>query len=137
MPWSSTKHGINTRIEIQASLIVQLVKNLPAIQEIPVRSLGWEYLLRKGQATHSSILGFSLWLIWYRILLQCRRPGFDPWVGKIPWRRQKVPTPVFWPAKFHGVYSPWGHKESDMTERLSHSLHLNIQINGIELGIQK
>jgi len=26
------------------------------------------------------------------------RPGFDPWVGKIPWRRERLPTPVFWPG---------------------------------------
>ena len=30
-----------------------------------------------------------------------------------------VPTPVFWPGEFHGLYSPWGRKESDMTERLA------------------
>ena len=47
-----------------------------------------------------------------------RRPGFDPWVGKIPWRRERLPTPVFWPGEFNGLYSPWGHKESDTTERL-------------------
>ena len=35
----------------------------------------------------------------------CRRPGFDPWVGKIPWRRERLPTPVFWPREFHGLYS--------------------------------
>ena len=52
--------------------------------------------------------------------LQCRRPGFNPWVRKIPWRREKLPTPVFWPGEFHGPYSPWGHKKSDTTER--HSL---------------
>ena len=40
-------------------------------------------------------------------------------VGKIPWRRERLPTPVFWPGKFHGLYSLWGHKESDMTEQLS------------------
>ena len=51
--------------------------------------------------------------------LQYRRPGFDPWVGKIPWRRERLPTPVFWPGEFHGLYSARGHKESDMTERLS------------------
>ena len=34
----------------------------------------------------------------------CRRPGFDPWVGKIPWRRERLPTPVFWPGEFHGLY---------------------------------
>ena len=44
------------------------------------------------------------------------RPGFDPWVGKIPWRRERLSTPVFWPGEFHGLYSPWGHKELDMTE---------------------
>ena len=35
-----------------------------------------------------------LWLSWYRICLQCGRPGFDPWVRKIPWRRESLPTPV-------------------------------------------
>ena len=44
------------------------------------------------------------------------RPGFDPWVGKIPWRKERLPTPVFWPREFHGPYSPWGRKELDMTE---------------------
>ena len=65
-----------------ASLLAQLVKNPPAMQET------W---------------------IW-------------PWVGKIPWRRERLPTPVFWPAEFHGLYSPRGRKESDMTEQLSLSL---------------
>ena len=51
--------------------------------------------------------------------LQCGRPGFDPWVGKIPWRREGLPTPVFWPGEFHGLYSSVGHKESDMTEQVS------------------
>ena len=51
--------------------------------------------------------------------LQCGKPGFDPWVGKIPWRRERLPTPVFWPGEFHGLYSPWGHRESDTTEQLS------------------
>ena len=45
-----------------------------------------------------------------------------PWVGKIPWRRDRLPTPVFWPGEFHGLYNPWGRKESDMTELLSLSL---------------
>ena len=66
----------------------------------------------------------SLWLCRQRICLQCGRPGFNPWVGKIPWRRERLPTPVFWPGEFHALYSPWGHKESDTTERLS--LHLEI-----------
>jgi len=43
--------------------------------------------------------------------------GRSPGEGKGCWN-----TPVFWPGEFHGLYSPWGHKESDTTERLS--LHL-------------
>ena len=51
------------------------------------------------------------------------RPRFNPWVQTISWRRKWQPTPVFLPAKSHGrrnlvEYSPWGRKESDMTERL-------------------
>ena len=46
---------------------------------------------------------------------QCRRHGFNPWPGKIPWRSKRQPTPVFLPGKSHGQrslagYSPWGHK---------------------------
>ena len=55
---------------------------------------------------------------------QCRRRerrGFDPWVGKIPWRREWQPTPVFLPGESHGQrrlagYSPWGLKGLDLTE---------------------
>jgi len=36
----------------------------------------------------------------------------------------RLPTPVFWPGEFHRLYSPWGHKELDTTERLSLSLQL-------------
>ena len=57
-----------------------------------------------------------------KICLQCRRPEFDPWIEKIPWRRERLPTPVFWPGEFHGLYSTWGHKEPDSTEWLSLSL---------------
>ena len=46
---------------------------------------------------------------------------FEPWVGKIPWRREWLSTPVFLPGEFFqqrslAGYSPWGHKESDTTE---------------------
>ena len=50
----------------------------------------------------------------------------ETWVGKIPWRREGQPTPVFLPGEFHGQkslvnYSPWGLKELDMTELLTHT----------------
>ena len=58
---------------------------------------------------------------WLR--LQCRRSKFDPWVVKIPWRREWQPTPVFLPGEFHRRrslvgYCPRDCKESDMTEQL-------------------
>ena len=67
--------------------------------------------------------GLPWWLRWYSVCLQCRRPGFDPWVGKILWRRKWQPTPVLLSGKLHGLgslvgYSPWDHKESDKTEQL-------------------
>ena len=57
-----------------------------------------------------------------------RKPGFNPWVGKILWRREMLPTPVLWPGEFHGLYSPWGHKESDTTEGLLHRASLVTQM---------
>ena len=59
-----------------ASLMAQWVKNLPAVQEMRVQSLG----------------------------------------GEDPLEKEQLSTPVFWPGEFHGLYSPWGHKESDTTE---------------------
>ena len=80
----------------------------------------WKSLLTLGKVLSLvSLFGPTLWLSWYRIHLQCGRPGFNPWVGKIPWRRERLPTLVFWTREFHGLYRPWGHKELDTTEWLS------------------
>ena len=59
---------------------------------------------------------------------RCKRRRFDPWVGKITWRRTCQPTPVFFPGESHGQrsmvgYSPWGHKESDTTEQMNTHTH--------------
>ena len=48
------------RIDYWASLVAQLVKNMPAMQEIWVRSLVWEDPLEKGKTTHSSILAWKI-----------------------------------------------------------------------------
>ena len=53
-----------------------------------------------------------------------KRYGFNPWARKIPWGMARQPTPGFLPGESHGQrslvgYSPWGCKESDMTEQLS------------------
>ena len=45
--------------------------------------------------------------------------GSIPGLGQSPEEGKGLATPVFWPGEFHGLHSPWGHKESDTTERLS------------------
>ena len=52
---------------------------------------------------------------------------WETWVRPLGWddpleKGKAIPTPVFWPGEFHGLYSPWGRKESDTTELLSLSL---------------
>ena len=62
---------------------------------------------------------------------RCRSLGFNPCFGKIPWRRKWLATPVLLPGEFHqqwslAGYSPWGHKELDMTEQITLSLIGNL-----------
>ena len=88
-----------------------------------------------------------LWYLWVRTLspsglltrssggangkestCQCRRSRINPWVGKIPWKREWQPTPVFLPGKSHGQrslvsYTPWDHEQLDTTEWLHTHTH--------------
>ena len=62
-----------------------------------------------------------------------KRHGFNPWVRKIPWRSKQQPL-LFLPGKSYGQrnlvgYSPWGHKESDMSERLIMHTHITAFFN--------
>ena len=97
-------------------------------QEFPV--LLWQHFLSPPR-----LMSFpSCWLISFPILeiglpwwhsgkepnCQCRKHRFDPWVGKIPWKRKWQPSPVFLPGKSQGQrslagYSPWGHQRLDTT----------------------
>ena len=67
-------------------------------------------------------IGHPLQCSWASLVAQLvKNPPamWETWVGKIPWRREMLPTPVFWPGEYQGLYSPWGHKESDRTEQVS------------------
>ena len=93
-PWTSTSRSL---------LDTQILKLHSSSSESETIRVGPSNLYK-----HSWCLdGLPLWLSWWRIRLQCWRPGFDPWVGKIPWWRERLSTPVFWPGEFHGLYSPW------------------------------
>ena len=120
------------------------------MQETQIRSLDQEDSLEKEMATHSSILAWKIpWAeepgrlqsmgvtrVGHDLVTKppprgldgkesvCsagRRPEFNPWVRKIPWRSEQLPIPVFLPREFHGQrslvgYSPWGQTRlSDFT----------------------
>ena len=90
-----------------ASLVVQLVKNPPAMQETWfhswVRKIPW----RRDRLPTPVFLGFPCGSGGKESACNAgdlgSRPGFDPWVGKIPRRRDRLPTPVLWPGEFHGL----------------------------------
>ena len=78
----------------------------------------WESTQWKSRSNW--VYGLPWWLSGKESTCQCRRCGFDPWVGEVPWRRKWQPNPVFLPGKFHGQrnlagHSPWSCKDSDMT----------------------
>ena len=70
-------------------------------------------------------MGYPLQYSWASLVAQLVKnpPAMrEAWIQFLgwedPWRRERLPTPVFWPGEFHGLYSPWGHKESNTAERL-------------------
>ena len=67
--------------------------------EFPIPYLLWP-VPSQNEEIHFFFFFFNF--IWPRICLQCRRPRFDPWVGKSPWRRAWQPTPVFLSGESHG-----------------------------------
>ena len=108
------------------------VKNLPAVQETQVRSLGQEDPLEEVMATHSSILAWRIpWteelggLQSMELQSQTRLKHLSTvHIYAYIWRREWLPTPVFLPREFCGprtvvnCISPWGPKESDTIEQL-------------------
>ena len=105
-------------MEKRASLITQLVKNLPAMQETLVRFLVGKIRWRRDRLPTPVFLGlgFPHGSAGKASTCNAEDLGLIPWLQKIPWRRERLPTPVFLPGEFHGLYSPWGCKELDMTE---------------------
>ena len=71
------------------------------------------------------IIGVPWWLIWLRICLQCGRSGFNPWVGKIPWRRKWLPTLVFLPGELPWTEEPGG-LQSTGSQRVRHNWVTNM-----------
>ena len=74
-----------------------------------VAQTGLQKMWRKFTQLHKlSILWASLMAQWWRIHLKCGRCGFDPWVGKMSWRRKWQPTPIFLPWRIPWTEEPGG-----------------------------
>ena len=92
----------------------------------------WGYCDRATSHILGYVFGRGLpwYLRWQRICPQCRKPGVDPWVRKIRWRRKWQPTPVFLPGKFHGQRSIVGYSPRG-SWRVGHSWATNIYFDWI------
>ena len=105
--------------QLWASLVAQQLK------ESTCRAGDLRPISGSGRSAGEGI-GYPLQYSWASLVaqlvknLQCGKPGINPCVGRSEsWRSECLPTLVFWPGEFHGLYSPWSHKESDTTEWLS------------------
>ena len=110
----STGEGIGYSLQYSwASLVAELVKNLPVMRDTWVQSLGRENPLEKEMATQYSFLESPMdrgaWLAM----------GSQESKSQIQLATKPSPplTPVFWPVEFQLLCSPWGRTELDMTER--------------------
>ena len=109
---------------MEGEVVIQLLS-----QGTPIKLQIWN---DHGQVSPGSFMKFTIRasLVAQMIICQqCRRHRFNPWVGKIPWRKKWLPTPVFLPGKFHrqqslAAYSLWDHKELDTTEQLTFSVSI-------------
>ena len=120
--WRKAKWHLSASTPAVASLIAQLVKNPPAMQETLVQFLGREDPLKKG-------LGYPFQYSWASLVAQLVKdpPAMqETWFRSLGWEdpleKGKATHSSFWPRELHGLYSSWGHKESDTTEQLSLSL---------------
>ena len=100
-----------------------------------IKSMGWIKLLTNGLAYTE----LPWWLSGKEHACQGRRCRFDPWVGKISWRRKWQSIPVFLPGKSHGQrrlagYSPWGRKRVGLSDRTTTTCILWIDRRTVSLS---
>ena len=95
-----------------------MIKNLPAVWETGFSPWVGKIPWRRDRLPIPVFLGFPGGSDGKGSTCSVGDLGSISVVGTIPWRRERLPTPVFWPREFHGLYRPWGRKESGTTEQL-------------------
>ena len=102
-----------------ASLVAQLVKNLPAMQRPWFNSWVRKICWRRDRLPTPVFLGFPCGSAGEESACNVGYLGLIPGLGRFPGKREKLPSPIFWAGELYGLYSPRGRKEADVTERLS------------------
>ena len=92
---------VEDAVEKWASLVAQMVKNPPAMQKF--ESWVGKFPLRRDRLPTTVFLGFSGGSAGKGSAYNVVDLGLIPGVGKIPWGRERLHTPVFWPGEFHGL----------------------------------
>ena len=114
--WTACRRVRGIGVDIGVISLIEIPKQKPLADSWTLSQGGGDGEgAGSGRGLSLSHYGFPWWLSGKESNCQCRRCGFSPWVGKIPWRRKGQPTPVFLPGKSHGQgslsgYSPWGCK---------------------------
>ena len=113
-PWNQCKHFFSNSL----ACILYPLFNLFSTQQSKCTAFQMEIICSQY------LIGASLVAQMVRNLPEIQEAGFSLWIGRIPWRRERLPTPVFLPGEFHGqrsqaVYCPWSHKESDTIKWLT------------------
>ena len=101
--WTTLIHSVSCAIG--ASLGTNGAVNINCKKYSVIRGFKWFGLL----GSYFDLSGYHpiLNVLSFPLLLQCRRSGIDPWVGKIPWSKEWPSTPVFLPGEFHGQRGAW------------------------------
>ena len=109
-------------IKSKMSHVETIFQDKQNFRKIKINKIKWVSFFRAFKVisyTIYNIYGLPCWLTGKETTCQCRRLGFDPYVGKIPWRRKWQSTLIFLPGKSHGQRSLEGYshvvQESDMT----------------------
>ena len=102
--------------DFPGGLISQLVKNLSTMQLTPVRFLSRKIRWRRDRLPTPVFLDFPCGSAGKESTCNVRDLDLIPGLGRSPERRERLLTVSFWLGEFHGLYSPWGCEESDMTE---------------------
>ena len=95
-------------------------------------------MIGRGDLSRSQFwgaVGLPWWLRWQSILLQCRRPKFNPWVTKISSRKEWQPSPVFLPGEPPWTEEPGGFRSTG-SQRVRHDWTTNTFNSGGFLCIQ-